>query len=140
MKRQNWTTRVVVRYVLLQLPAAALVVLILAGIKQWAWEDMPLWLALVIIALWTAKDAVMFRFTWQAYDWDRSESSNSIIGERGIANERLAPTGYVKVRGELWRARVMGDSPPVDRGEAVLVREVRGLTILVQPDDIEINK
>ncbi len=55
-------------------------------------------------------------------------------GARGIAKERLAPSGYVFVRGELWKAVLMKGSPPIEEGEGVLVHAKEGLTLVVQPD------
>ena len=56
-----------------------------------------------------------------------------MTGARGIAQETLAPSGYILVRGELWRAEVMGSAPPIDKGKKVQVTGIRGLTLLVQP-------
>ncbi len=58
-----------------------------------------------------------------------------MVGARGVAEDRLAPSGYIRVRGELWQTEVMGGDPPIEKGASVRVREVSGLTLLVQPDD-----
>ena len=55
-----------------------------------------------------------------------------MIGMQGIAQDRLAPGGYVQVRGELWQAELMGGGTPVEKGAAVKVRKTRGLTLIVQ--------
>jgi membrane protein implicated in regulation of membrane protease activity len=125
----------VVKYALLQVPGVALLVLILIVVQQWV--DLPAWFGWGLVALWVAKDAILFPFVWRAYD---SEDTNSMVGTRGIAEERLAPSGYVRVRGELWQAEVMGDGPPLDRGEAVRVRGICGLTLLIEPDNEESEK
>ncbi len=56
-----------------------------------------------------------------------------MLGRRGIAKGRLAPSGYVQVRGELWKAELAEGSQPVEEGEAILVEEIRGLTLIVGP-------
>lgn len=56
-----------------------------------------------------------------------------MVGAQGIAEERLAPSGYVRVHGELWQGELMGGDPPIDGGQAVRVQEVHGLTLFVQP-------
>ncbi|MBW2486473.1 MAG: NfeD family protein, partial [Deltaproteobacteria bacterium] len=89
------------RYILLNIPGLAAVILILIIIQHWV--VLPVWLFWSIVAFWVVKDAVLFPFVWQAYDWERSGQSRSMIGERGIAKERLAPAGYVQIYGELWR-------------------------------------
>jgi len=40
-----------------------------------------------------------------------------MIGLRGITEDRLAPSGYVRVHGELWQAEVVQNSPPIEKGE-----------------------
>jgi membrane-bound serine protease (ClpP class) len=57
-----------------------------------------------------------------------------LIGQAGIARDRLAPEGQITVQGEIWRARVQG--PPVDPGEPVRVVGVAGLTLtVIKADD-----
>jgi membrane-bound serine protease (ClpP class) len=54
---------------------------------------------------------------------------DALVGTLGIAQESLAPRGQILVHGELWLA----ESPqPVQPGETVKVRAVRGLTLLVE--------
>jgi len=135
MNGRGWSARVVVRYALLQVPALALLVVLLIAVQRWV--DLPAWFRWGLVALWVAKDVILFPFVWRAYDWDRSGDASSMVGAQGITEEQLAPSGYIRVRGELWKAEVMGDGLPIDRGEAVRVREIRGLTLLVQPDNEE---
>lgn len=131
MKRRGWSIRVVVRYTLFQLPAVAVLILILLLIRRWL--DIPGWVLGGIVAAWVAKDVIVFPFVWRSYDRDLKRNAHSMIGMRGIAKERLAPSGYVQVHGELWLAEVMGGGQPIERGEVVQVRKIRGLTLLVQP-------
>ncbi|MGO9862904.1 MAG: NfeD family protein [Terriglobales bacterium] len=53
-----------------------------------------------------------------------------LIGEIGIAQTTLAPAGKVFVHGELWDAVA---SASVAAGERVVVRQVDGLTLQVEP-------
>jgi membrane protein implicated in regulation of membrane protease activity len=125
----------VVRYMLLQLPAVVLLGLILLLVEQWL--DIPGWLVWGLLALWVAKDVILFPFVWRAYDWDSAGDASSMVGARGVAKERLAPTGYVRVCGALWQAEVTGGGPPINEGEGVRVLGIRGLTLLVRPDNEE---
>ena len=133
IQRLPWTPRVVIRYALLQLPAQVLVVLTLLTVRWWV--DLPSWLFWGVIVCWVLKDVILFPFVWRAYDRDRSDRGDSMEGQRGHAVEPLAPSGYVRVRGELWRAEVTGGRVPVQAGEAVLVRGTRGLTLLVEAEE-----
>jgi membrane-bound ClpP family serine protease len=135
MNMHGWSTRVVVRYALLQLPALVLLAVSLFFVRQWV--DIPIWLIWGIVGFWLAKDVVLFPFTWRSYDQRRLGHADSMVGLRGIAQDRLAPSGYVQVHGELWQAEVMGHSQPIDKGEGIRVQGTRGFTLLVQPDNSE---
>ena len=122
----------VLRYTLLQVPGAALLVGLLIVVRRWV--DLPAWLLWGLVAVWVAKDVILFPFLWRAYDWDRSRDGNSMVGLQGRANERLDPSGYVTVRGELWLAEVMEGGRAVEKEEGVRVQGMRGLTLLVVPE------
>jgi len=134
MKRR-WSTQALVKYTLLQLPIIVLLTTVLLVIRQWV--DIPLWLIVGIIALWVVKDIAMFPVVWRAYDQSRSGDATSIVGMRGVTSERLAPTGYVQIRGELWRAEVTNGGSSIEKGERIRVMEIEGLTLLVQAEDKE---
>lgn len=127
--KKPWSSRIIVRYVLLQLPALAVLVVLLVLVKRWI--DLPSWFIWGLIGLWIAKDIALFPLTWRAYDQDRARAASSMVGVRGIAEERLAPSGYIRVHGELWQAELAADSHPVERGERVRIQGIRGLTLLV---------
>ena len=133
MGKRRWSRRVVVKYTLLQLPALTLLAIILYFMRLWV--AIPAWLIGGIIALWVVKDVVLFFFVWRAYDQDRHTDANTMIGLCGIVKDRLAPSGYVEVHGELWQAEVTEAAPPIEGGERIRVQEIRGLTLIVQPDD-----
>lgn len=129
-QRPQWTPKILLRYALLQLPSQALVVLVLVVVRRWV--DLPSWFFWSCIACWVLKDVILFPFVWRAYDWDRAADAHSMVALRGEAVEQLAPTGYVRVRGELWRAEVVGERRLIEAGETVAVRGSRGLTLLVE--------
>jgi len=132
MAKHPWSPRVIWRYTLLQLPGLALVIMI--TILACRYINIPRLYAWGIVILWAAKDLVLFPFVWRAYDMDRQEHANTMIGARGLAKDKLSPSGYVLVRGELWRAEVRKGYPPIEAGRPVHVEAVRGLTLFVRPD------
>jgi len=134
MKRR-WPARVLIKYILLQLPLIVLLPLILYFIRQWV--DIPVWLIWGLVALMIIKDIIMFPRVWRSYDQSRPGDPTSIIGMRGIAQDRLAPTGYIQVRSELWRAEVIEGYPPIANGKYVRVVGIEGLTLIVQAEDEE---
>lgn len=119
------------RYILLNIPGLAAVILILILIQNWV--VVAEWLFWSIIGFWVVLDLVLFPFTWRAYDWDRAGQSRSMVGEHGIAKERLAPSGYVQVHGELWRAELIDDGLPAEKGQIVKIVKMDGLTLYVEP-------
>ena len=122
------------RYILLNVPGVVAVILVLMIIQYWV--DLPVWLSASIIAFWIIKDVLLFPFVWRSYDAKGPGQSRSMIGERGIAKERLAPSGYVQVHGELWRAEKIGDGPPIEAGQPVHIIKMEGLTLFVEPRNL----
>jgi membrane protein implicated in regulation of membrane protease activity len=127
--KKPWSSRIITRYVLFQVPALVILIALLVLAKQWV--DLPSWFIWGLIGLWIAKDIALFPLTWRAYDQDRERAVHSLVGTRGIAEERLNPSGYIRVRGELWKAEVAGNVRPIEKGEEVRVQGIRGLTLLV---------
>ena len=122
--------QVVMRYALFQIPGLVLLILILILVRRWV--DFPLWFFWGSVFIWIVKDAVLFPFVWRAYDWSRSRDVHSLVGSEGIVEERLAPSGYIRVHGELWQAKMIREGPPIEKGEGVQIQGIRGLVLLVQ--------
>ncbi|MBI3031534.1 MAG: NfeD family protein [Candidatus Rokubacteria bacterium] len=53
------------------------------------------------------------------------------VGARGKTIEPLSPSGYIRVNGELWRARSRRDSH-VPANAPVVVRDADGITLIVE--------
>jgi membrane protein implicated in regulation of membrane protease activity len=119
------------RYTLLNIPGLVAVILILIIIQHWV--VLPVWLFWCTICFWIVKDVLLFPFVWRAYDWERPGRSRSMIGERAIARERLAPQGYVQIHAELWRAVKIDNGPPIEIGQSVKIVKMDGLTLFVEP-------
>jgi membrane protein implicated in regulation of membrane protease activity len=132
MGKRRWSRRVIIKYSLLQLPALVFLAFILYLIRLWV--QMPAWLIWGMVGLWVVKDVMLFPFVWRSYDQNRLGDVNSMVGLYGIAKNSLAPSGYVEVHGELWRAEVVQGAPFVESGGGVRVKEIRGLTLIVQPE------
>ena len=133
MGKRRWSRRVVIKYILLQLPALVFLVLILHLVRLWVY--MSAWLIWGMIVLWVVKDVMLFPFVWRSYDQELPSDANSMVGLHGIAKNSLTPSGYVEVHGELWRAEVVEGAPFVESGRGVRVKQIRGLTLIVQPEE-----
>lgn len=122
---------VLARYVLYQVPGWALSVIVLAVLRRWL--GLPLWAVFVLLAAYVAKDLVLYPFLRRAYESGPTGAAQ-LIGEVGTATEALHPTGYIRVRGELWRAKLAPGADAVPAGGRVRVQSVRGMTLTVASD------
>ena len=128
--RTFWTSpRVVLRYLLFQVPGWAAVVAAAAVGSRWL--DLPLWAWIAGPLAWVVKDLFLLPLVWQAYSNEPSRlvGEGALIGASGLARARLAPYGYVRVGSELWRAELEAGESPVPEGARGHGCGVRGLTL-----------
>ena len=123
------------RYVLFQIPGWVLAVIVLFVLRGWL--GLPLWVSLLLFALYVVKDFALYPFLRVGYEPSPRIGIAQLIGEVATVKTPLAPHGFVRVRGELWRARLAADSAPVEVGSRVRVTAARGmiLTVSAEPDD-----
>jgi len=128
------SARVLMKYSLLQVP---MLLLVTVGLfLAYRYIGLPAWVAWTGSVLWLAKDMLLFPLVRRSYD-DRDQSNvHSMSGAQGHAVEALDNSGYVLVRGVLWRAEVAGARRPIHKAERVRVQGARGLVLVVQPDDL----
>jgi membrane protein implicated in regulation of membrane protease activity len=123
------------KYLLLQAPSWLLMALLAIGLRHWI--ALPLWVAIGLVALWVVKDLVLYPFVRTAYEPNVATGSKRLVGARGVAQEHLAPHGYVQVHGERWRAMAEPRDVPIAPGTPVRVRAADGLTLTVTADTDE---
>jgi membrane protein implicated in regulation of membrane protease activity len=124
---------VILRYALLQVPGLLAAAGILFLLRRWlVFPEDYTW---VVLGLWLLKDVVLFPFVWRAYDWDDPGQTGSMIGKRGRATQKLDPSGYVQVEGELWLAEAVDSTSPIKEGTPITVKSVEGLKLRVHPND-----
>lgn len=120
------------RYILLQVPGWALTGVVAIALASWAGLDwriaLGLWLAYV------AKDFVLYPFLRRAYETNAAAGAAALVGKTGIATQDLDPGGYIRIRGELWRAELAPGFRPVRAGAPVRVISAHGLTLTVTPE------
>ncbi len=125
--------RVYIRYGLLCLPGTAAFILVLVIIQHWV--PIPFWLWTTLIILWLLKEVILFPFVWRSYDNAPADDSRTMVGRWGVTRDRLAPTGYVLINGELWKAEKMTNEAPIEKNQRVKVRHIDGLKLIVALDD-----
>lgn len=134
-RRTKWSGAVLAKYWALQLPATALLVVVLVWVEGRL--DWPSWVFWVIVAGWVAKDAVLYLFVWRSYDpSDPAAGPYSAHSEHGVAVTVIDPSGIVRIWGELWRAELARGARRIAEGETVQVRSRQGLTLLVEPASV----
>lgn len=120
-------------YALLQLPdilAVALVLALLVG-----WDSLSAGWAVALWVTWVVKDFALYpalRGTFRLSAVGRE----ALIGARGVVEVPLAPRGQVRVSGELWRAQAV-EATPLPAGTRVVIRGLRGLTLVVEAERVE---
>ena len=115
------------RYWLFQAPGIAVVGSLLAIGAHWF--SVPLWACLLAFALWVTKDLLLYPFLKTAYEGSGPSGLAALVGAVGVAQERLAPSGIVKIGPELWRAE---STVPIEAGQPVRVTACQGMTLLVE--------
>jgi len=93
---------------------------------------LPPWAAWCIFALWILKDLLLFPFLWRSYSTSPAGLKNTLTGQEGRVRERLDPRGRILVHGVLWQAEIAEGRDPAEAGSRVVVREMRGLTLVVE--------
>jgi membrane-bound ClpP family serine protease len=130
MRKKRWPLRVIIRYTLFQIPEILLLGVVLYGL--YIWFSVPMWMLVTIMGIWIAKDFIWFFFIWRVYEIPRSDKDPRLEGEVGVVIEPLNPQGYVKIRGELWKAKSEGDIS-IQVNAKVDVVDHKGLVLIVRP-------
>jgi membrane-bound ClpP family serine protease len=121
-----------IKYLLFQIPGwiiSALVLMLL-----WHWKLIPKWLAVLCFFGWLLKDLLVYPFFRRAYEPGITGSAR-LVGSRGVAQGDLAPTGYIRVRGELCRAAVRPADQVVRSGAEVEIVSAERMEVFVRAVD-----
>ncbi|MDN3518686.1 NfeD family protein [Aquisalimonas lutea] len=119
-----------VRYVLLQVPGALVLVCVLYILVDHGWLDTTagLW----VLGLWVAKDAALYPLYRPALTTLPQHSGGSeLLGATGRTRTEVAASGLIVVNGEFWRAR--SAAAPIPPRTPVRVRGADGRVLVVEP-------
>ena len=119
MSRPFWS------YVAWQMPGWLVAVLI-AMVLHRAF-GVSAWLLISAVVLYVGKDLLLYPAMRAVF---RPPAPSLPVGARAKAIDRLAPSGYVRVNGVLWSARVRAGE--IKAGSDVIVRDAEGLTLIVE--------
>ena len=98
----------------------------------------PLWLQIVLFAVVSVATLLLTRPLAKKYINSKTMATNAdrVIGGRAVVKERiddLAGTGAVLADGKMWSARTV-DGSTAEPGDVVIVREIRGVKLIVDPN------
>jgi membrane protein implicated in regulation of membrane protease activity len=117
---------------LFQIPGWIITATIFISLSHWQW--IPKWLALICFVGWLLKDLLLYPFFRRAYEPGVTGSAR-LVGARGVAEGDLAPNGYIRVRGELWRAVVSPADGVVRSGAEVEIVSAERMEVFVRAID-----
>ena len=119
------------RYLCFQIPGWVIAGALFVLVRHW--DLLPEWLALLAVALWVIKDFALYPLLRRAYETKTPTGSQALVGAQGVVEKELAPEGYVRVRGELWRALPLSAETTISSNTAVEIVDVDGMKLLVRP-------
>jgi membrane protein implicated in regulation of membrane protease activity len=90
----------------------------------------PWWGTILILFVFLVYSYIMYRIGHPTILYESISAPESIIGTEGVVEVDLNPEGYVRVRGELWKAS--GSNGPLMRGDEVTVTSLTGMKITVK--------
>lgn len=86
-------------------------------------------IALILVAF-LGYSYLMYRISHPLILYESISAPEAIIGNKGVVEVDLNPEGYVRVRGELWKASCADG--PLTRGDEVTVTSYKGMRIEVE--------
>lgn len=107
----------------------ALVAIVLWGLPKLG-INIPLWGLAILMVGWGAYAVYTYRQGSRALLRKPVTGLTGMIGSRGMVVNALAPEGFVRVEGELWRAISIEKS--IEVGEEITVIGQDGLRLIVR--------
>jgi membrane-bound ClpP family serine protease len=108
-----------------------LVAAILGACQQAGWLETAT--TLVLFGLWLIKELALYPLYRRALGAGPPAGAAALHGQTGQAVTALAPSGHIRVAGELWRARTR-DGDHLATGSLVVVVDHEALTLVVSHD------
>lgn len=129
-----YTLQAVLSWILEEILLAAIILWLLPRFFN---VNIPLWgLAILMVAL-ALFSGIMYRVGRQTFFMSPKVAVENIIGSTGTVTKPLAPEGYVKVQGVLWKA--ICHELELEVGDEVEVIGIEGLRLVVKPKNAPLN-
>ena len=119
---------VFLKYTMFQVPGW----IVAAAVGVWLNRTMDVPSAVVVglPVFWILKDMALYPLLRTAYETSDTSPIERLVGAQGKTVETLAPLGYVRIAGELWRAET--DTGSVAADTLVDVIGANGLVLQVR--------
>jgi membrane protein implicated in regulation of membrane protease activity len=117
-------------YLLLQIPGYVLAGLLLGLLVERDWLSVG-WAILALLG-WVGKDLALYPAMRRVFQPSRV-GSEALLGAPGVVEAPLDPRGLVRIGSELWRGEPLRRGERLPAGMRVVVRDIRGLTVYVEP-------
>jgi membrane-bound ClpP family serine protease len=89
--------------------------------------------AVICFAAWVLKDWILYPWLRSAYEVSYRTGSKMLIGCKGVTESQLTPEGFIRVRGELWRAVATPGDLKISTGIKVEIIDADGMRVFVRP-------
>jgi membrane protein implicated in regulation of membrane protease activity len=89
--------------------------------------------AAICFAAWVLKDWILYPWLRSAYEVSYRTGSKALIGCKGVCESHLVPEGFVRVRGELWRAAATPGDLQISIGTKVEIVDADRMKVFVRP-------
>jgi len=126
------TARFIFAIVSTLLEEAALVAIVFWGLPRFG-IYIPLWGLVLLMIAWCAYSVYGYRIGSRALRRKPVAGLTAMIGSKGEVVKPLAPDGFIKIKGELWRAASADKNIKV--GEEVVVMGQDGLRLIVSKNN-----
>lgn len=116
--------------------AGALVATIAAACNAPLFIQVTLFLTVSVLMLIFTRPVAM-----RYFNHDRTKTNaEGLINQKGIVTgkiDNLKGIGQVTLNGMEWTARAMADSCVIPEGSVVIVREIHGVKLIVEPEEVQ---
>ena len=132
LKTKSRSTR---GYTIYSIVGTILEIAVLLAIVYWGLPfigiQLPLWGTVLLLAAFLTYSYFTYSMGKRALTKKLRHDMESLVGCEGKVMTPLAPIGYVKVRGELWKA---SSSSQLNINDEIVVTDIENLQLIVSPN------
>lgn len=123
------TARIIIAVITNLLDEAIIVAFIIFGLPALG-VYIPLWGIILISVLFLIYATTIYILGSTVLRWEPMPGFTSMVGTEGRVVTRLAPTGFIRIRGELWQASA--NNGIIESGANVVVIRQNRLDLVVR--------